>query len=229
MTRLRALAAILAILVSCAGSTGCAVGHLVGGMMQNAEYQKQIEVPAKYPDLEGKSVAVVVDADRSVLYEFPQVIEKITTGVTLRIGRDVPSVRVMRPDQVVNWQWRTPQWNAMSYGGIAQSLGVERVILIDLYEYRLNPPGNQWLWECTCAATVNVIEADGFDPDMFADSFTVATKFPSVDAVDRSGASAQQIETGLLAEFVKQVAWLFHLHIEPKYPDKFRPEAQPKP
>ena len=31
---------------------------------------------------------------------------------------------------------------------------------------------------------------------------------------------------GVLAEFIKFTAWLFHEHLEPKYPDKYRPPQQ---
>ena len=116
----------------------------------------------------------------------------------------------------------------MPYGELAESLNVDRVIFIDIYEYRLNPPGNRWLWEGVCAANVSVIERDGFDPDMFADTFDVVSNFPTIEGVDRTAATARQIETGVLADFVKRTAWIFHEHLEPKYPDKFRPETQAK-
>ena len=50
------------------------------------------------------------------------------------------------------------------------------------------------------------------------------SEFPGISGVDTYQASAGQIETGLLAKFIKQTAWLFHTHLEPKYPDKYRPE-----
>ncbi|MCP3905393.1 MAG: hypothetical protein GY715_17340 [Planctomycetes bacterium] len=203
---------------------GCAVAQLVGGMMQNAEYQKQVQTPARY-DLEGYTIAVLVDADLGVLSMYPRLIEQVTSGVTLRIARDVPGVVVTHPSRVLDWQWKTPQWNAMPYGKIAEQLNVDRVILVDVYEYRLHPPGDRWLWEGVCAANVSVIERDAFDPDMIVDTYDVTSNFPTVSYVDRSSASAGQIETGLLSEFIKRTAWLFHEHLEPKYPDKFRPEA----
>ncbi len=206
--------------------SGCAVAHLAAAMGQEFEYQKQIQVLPKYTGLENKRVAVVVDADMAMLYEHPDLVGKITSGVTLRIARDVPGAMVARPDAVVAWQWRTPQWNAMPYGELAESLTVDRVVFVDLYEYRLNPPGNQWLWEGVCAANISVIERDSFDPDMFIDTFDVVSNFPSIQGVDRSAATARQIETGVLADFIKRTAWIFHEHLEPKYPDKFRPEAQ---
>ncbi len=215
-------------IVAPAALSGCAIMHLIGGMAQNAEYQKQVQTLARYEDLEGKRVAVIVDVGLMLLYQYPDLVEKITAGVSLRIGRDVPGVQLVHPSRIIEWQWNTTQWNVMPYGDIAESLDVDRVVLIDLYEYRLNPPGNRWLWEGVCAANVSIVEREGFDPDTFADTFSVVSSFPGVTGVDRSGASAAQIEMGLLADFVKRTAWLFHEHLEPKYPDKFRPELQPK-
>ena len=48
---------------------GCEVFPLVGGMAQNFEYQKLVEVHAQYPGLEGKKVAVLVSTDYAVLYD----------------------------------------------------------------------------------------------------------------------------------------------------------------
>jgi hypothetical protein len=213
------------LLISVAAG-GCAVGSLIGGMMQNHEYQKKIEVLPRYDDLEGRTVAIVVDADMATLFQFPDLVDKITGGVTMRIGRDVPNVSVLLPRDVLAWQWRTMQWNALTYGEIAEQLGVDRVVFIEIYEYRLNPPGNQWLWDGVAAARVSVIERDGFDPDSFADTIDVIAKFPDIEGVDKTGATAYQIEMGLLADFIKRCAWVFHMHEEPKYPDRYRPELE---
>jgi hypothetical protein len=151
---------------------------------------------------------------------------RVTTAVTGSIGRHVPGIQVLHPDMVLSWQWRTPMWNAMPYGDIAANLDVERVVYIEIYEYRLNPPGNRWLWEGVCAANVSVIERDGFDPDMFAGTYPVTGAFPTIKGVDRDSATAERIEIGVMADFVRKTAWLFYDHEEPKYPDKYRPELE---
>jgi hypothetical protein len=202
--------------------SGCVVAHLWGAMAQNAEYQKIIEVPARYDGLQGKRTAVLVDADMSVLYEYPDLVGKITSGMTARLGRDVPDIKMLPAGVVVAWQWRTAQWNAMPYGEICEALGVDRLVFIDVYEYRLNPPGNRYLWEGVCAANIGVVERDGFDPDSFIDTFGMTSAFPTVKGVSRSDASANQIEKGLLGDFIKNSAQLFHFHKKPKHPDKYQ-------
>jgi hypothetical protein len=211
-------------LLSLALLAGCAAFQLAGALGQAYEEQKQIEVLAEYDGLEGKRVAVVVDADMNLRYQNPDLVQQVAAGVALRIQRDVSDAQVINPAAVLDWQWRTPQWNAMPYGKIAEVLNAERVVFVDIYEYRLHPPGNRWIWEGVCAASVSVIESDAIDPDMFVDTFNVISEFPNMDNVDRNAADAQQIERGLLSEFVKQTTWLFHTHLEPKYPDRYRPE-----
>lgn len=203
---------------------GCEAAALLGGMAQNYEYQKQVEVLAEY-DLSGKSVAVVVDADMVTLYEFPDLVAHISSGVAARIQNNVDEVRVLDPRVVLSWQYNTPQWSALPYGDVAEELNVDRVVYINIYEYRLHPPGNRWEWEGVCAADVGIIERGSFAPDSFADQFTVVGRFPTIRGVGRDAANAEQIEVGVLAEFIKRTAWLFHDHLEPKYPDKYREGA----
>jgi hypothetical protein len=201
---------------------GCALGKLVGGMAQNYEYQKKIEVLPRYAGLENRSIAVLVEADLSTLYEHPTLVATITDNVSRRIAREVPGARVVPTQMVLQWQYRTPQWNAMPYGEVAAALGVDRLVHIDLYEFRLNPPGNSWEWDGLCAANVGVIERDSYDPDSFIDTFTVESRFPDITGVDRQSATPAAIQTGVLARFVERTAWLFYRHEEPKYPDKYQ-------
>lgn len=215
------VAKLMALFLGCILLSGCEAAYLIGGMAQNFEYQKEVEVLAEY-DLSGKTVAVVVDADMVTLYEFPDLVAHVTSGVAARIQHNVPEVRVLDPRIVLSWQYNTPQWNAMPYGDIAEELNVDRVVHINIHEYRLHPPGNRWEWEGVCAADVGIIERGSFSPDTFADQFTVIGRFPTIKGVGRDAATAEQIEVGVLAEFIKRAAWLFHDHLEPKYPDKYR-------
>jgi hypothetical protein len=222
---------IFILLLAAAPLGGCQVGQLYGALMQNYEYQKRLEILPKYDDFDGKTVAVVVDADMVTLYEHPMLIDKVCGGVSLRMARDVPGLqdetgrsRIVDPRLIRAWQYRTPQWNAMAYGEIAEALNVDRVVYVDIYEYRLNPPGNQWMWEGVCAATVGVIERNHIDPDVFAETLTVEGRFPStLEQLTRDEASAAALEQGTLTEFIKRTTWLFHTHLEPKYPDKYDP------
>ncbi len=181
------------------------------------ERDKKIEIPAQYTGLENKTIAVVVHADMATLYEHPTIANNIATNVAGRIQTNVAGARVRNPRDIFAWQYHTPGWITVPYGDIARELDVDRVVYIDIYEYRLHPIGNRWLWEGVCAASVGIIERDGLDPDVFANSFNVVAKFPTVTAVGVDTATRSQIETGLTYRFIEETSWLFYDHIVPKY------------
>ena len=212
-------------LIALAGSTlaGCEAAHLFGGMAQNFEYSKQIEVLSKYDGLENQSVAVIVQSDMATMYEHPDLEYSIAIGIAGRIQKEVPGVKVVDPRRVHTWKFRTPQWSSMPMGEIATRLDVDRLVHVDIYEYRLHPPGNRYLWDGVCAANVGVIERSGYDPDTFVDSFNVESRYPDLEGVGRENASPSQIQSGVLVPFVQRTAWLFHTHLEPKHPDKYKP------
>ena len=214
------LVAVVALLPCLAG---CAVSNLLGGMAQNAEYQKQVEIPPRYDGLEQSMVAVIVDADLDVRWEHPTLVDAISQGLAMKLAREVPGIRVVAPNIVARWKYETPHWSALTPGEMIEQLGTDRVVHVDLLEYRLNPPGNRWQWEGVCSADVAVIERGSYDPDAYADHFTVTVRFPPQSYLTRSEATEQAVGTGLMIDFVKRTAWLFHAHLEPKYPDKYRP------
>ena len=218
----------LVVVAVCSG--GCAAVNLASGMAQNAEYQKKLRIPAAYDRLAGKEVAILVNTNMTMMYEHPYLAERIALGVARGIQQHdqdlIPGVKVIDPQNTLRWQYSTPGWTMLSYGDVANTLGAERVILIDVYEYRLNPPGNRYQWEGACGAHVRIIEAapDALDPETPRAEFDVIANYPSNLMLPTEGTNGQAIEAGLLLAFIQKTAWLFYEHEEPKYPDKYRPE-----
>jgi hypothetical protein len=205
---------------------GCVGAKLLGGMAQNWEYQKLVEVLPEYTGLEDRTVAVLVDVDLATLYQYPELAAEIAGNVSGRIANNVHGARVIHPNDVHRWKYHTRHWNAMPYGQIAEELNVDRIVYIDIYEFRLNPPGNRWEWEGVCAANVGIIERESFAPDSFVQTFNVIGRFPRAEYIDRESTDERVIEFGVLQEFIRETAWLFYKHERPKYPDKYRPERQ---
>lgn len=211
------LLGLLAILSASTG--GCGVFAAASAIGAQLEREKKIEVLAEYDGLLNHSVAVVVQSDPSMLYEHPTVTANVCANLSARIATNVQGAQVLDPRIVLQWQYQTPHWASLPYGQIAADLGVDRVVLVDIFEYRLNPPGNTWMWDGVCAATVGVIEGNSADADEFAFSKNVTVKFPDEEGISREQATARQVETGLLTKFLQRTAWLFFDHIEDKYPD----------
>lgn len=215
-----ALVAALALLMS----GGCIAFGLVGAMGQSFESQKLIEVAPMYRGLEGKTVAVMVNVDLDIRWNAPSLGGDIAAVVSQQILNNVEGVQVLDPRGVQAWQYRTPQWDAMAYGEVAEALNAERIVLIDVYEFRLNPPGNRYVWDGAVGATVGVIEAEGFDSDSFVDSFDVTVRFPDMEGITRDDMNETIVAQGLKSKFMTRVAWLFYKHEEPKYPNLYKPE-----
>lgn len=198
---------------------GCQIFGAAGVVGQNIEREKKVEVLAQYDGLRESTVAVLVDTDMMVMYEYPSVVANLCVNLSRRIGQNVEGIGVLSPSFVLEWQYQTPSWQSLPYGVMCEELGVDRVVWVDLFEFRLNPPGNRWQWEGAASANIGIVEIDGFDPDAFADSFDVTATFPDIAELGRESATASQIQTGLLTKFVQEAGWLFYDHIEDKYPD----------
>lgn len=213
------LCCLLAI-VSLLPLGGCIIFGLSSAIGANIEKQKQIEVLAKYRGLENKSVAVLAHSDQRTAYEFPTAIPNIIGNVVLILDKNVPGARVLDPRFSVSWMHQTPGWPTLPLAELANELDVDRVIVIDIFEYRLNPEGNSFLWDGVAGANIGVIERDGIDPDSFAEEFQVISKFPDMEGIGKSQAGPREIEIGLQKTFVDEVGFLFYDHAEEKYPDR---------
>lgn len=212
---------------------GCSIFAFGGAVKQSIEDQKLVETHPVY-NLDEQTIAVVISANLAVHYQHPGIANLIAEGVVARLAKassegkaGVKKIRILDPSVVAHWQFNTPQWSAMPTSELIEQLNVDRVIYIDLHEYRLTPPGNEWLWEGLCEATIGVVEKDAYEQDGFTDVYTIAATFPRRPSVlARQEADEADIARGLLTEFMKQTAWLFYFHLEPKNPDRYRPELE---
>ena len=210
----------LLMMASLLPMSGCILVGLSSAIGANIEKQKQIEVLAKYRGLENKSVAVLAHSDQRTAYEFPTAIPNIVGNMVLILDKNVPGVRVLDPRYSVTWMHQTPGWPTLPLADLAKELDVDRVIVIDIFEYRLNPEGNSFLWDGVAGANVSVVERDGIDPDSFAEEFQVISKFPDMEGIGKAQAGPREIEIGRQKTFVDLVGFLFYDHVEEKYPDR---------
>lgn len=218
MKHLISLAAAIAT-TALVAATACAPLNALGVIGNEIERNKKIEVLAEYEGLENRTVAVIVDADASVRYEFPTMTTTIAANVAYRVQTNVRGTSVLAPATVAQWQYQTPAWTTLPYGQIAEELGVDRVVLVEIYEFRLNPPGNKYMWDGAGSATVSIIEREHPEPDAFAENFDIRVNFPGGEARPRESLSPQLMFQGLMTRFTQKVAWLFYTHLEDKYPD----------
>ncbi|MBL9031658.1 MAG: hypothetical protein JNM80_08110 [Phycisphaerae bacterium] len=217
-TRRATLIAGLTLALAAIG--GCNILGFGGAMVESYRRNSTHLVKATYTGLAGKSWAVVVSADRSILGENPDLAVWVTTKITERLvqaqnqigaGGYVPAERVLR------YQYDNPSWNAKAREDLIHALGVQRLIFIEFSEYRLHEPGNQYLWDGEAAGTLSVYEAES--PQEAAFEKAIQVKFPDKQGFGPNDYTRKAVTTVLCTRFVDRASWLFYDHQEPYYPD----------
>ena len=189
--------------------TGC---ELAGGMMESYERTKIVDVNAEYLGLNHHKVAVMVDAPMDIQYEHARVVPALTEYITLRLAAHCPGSQFLPTRAILGYQNQNVYWPTKDYHDLAKELGVERIVFIDMSEYRLFSPGNSYYWDGEAVADVNIFEAETPDSTTFAFTKHIISRFPPVEAVSRSAATQEQIDDGLKLDFSQRVAWLFYDH-----------------
>lgn len=173
-----------------------------------------VDVKARYTDLKDRRVAVVVAVSDHTAFNFPQAREQMTTEITRRIVANVPGSIVTDPREIIAWQDDNSYWGTRPPSQLVRQLGVERLILIEVGEYRTHEPGNKHQLRGVIAARVNIVEAESPDPDNFAASYTKTVMYPepSVSKIGRIAEGEDKIERMTQIRFCEEVSGLFFDH-----------------
>ena len=213
---------LLLLTLSSATLSGCVAAALVGGMAESYKRTSTRAVAAEYLGLSGKSFAVIVSGDRMLQGQFPTLFPRIMDRTVARLifpEHAVGATHVVPPIAMMEFQLSNPDWVAWSYPRLAEHLGVERLIIIEVLEYRLNEPGNSYLWDGLAIASVGVVESDGYNPTEFAFSKTVQVTYPSEAGQGQADLPESQVRAGLEQRLLDRITWLFYEHQEPYYPE----------
>lgn len=215
-TRREALRVSAMLALALAGSGGgCAVGALVGGMADSAHRAGSHDVEAEYTELQGRSFAAVVAADRATQARFSTLAAELTGRINTRIAEAAGASGWVPPDQIVAYLNNNPSWPAWPRDRLIEEFGVDRLIVIDLAEFRLYEVGNQHLWDGLAHGTVSVFEADSASPDFEAFAREIRVAFPDQPGYGPGELPEAAVATELLRRFVDRTVWLFHDHEEP--------------
>jgi hypothetical protein len=203
------------LVAAVAGCTAIAFG---AAAIENARAQTNVSVKAEYSGLDGHSFAVLVVADRVTQAENPTLVARFTDRMNERLKDESKATGYIPPMDLLTYTFNNPRWVARPLGQVAEELGVDRLVLVELQEYRLYEPGNRYMWDGTVLGTVGVIEADSPVPDEFVFNKTVRINYPDKDknyTAEDSNMTAEIVATVLESRFVDRVTWLFYDHKEP--------------
>ena len=175
---------------------------------------KPVPVAAEYLDMVGKRVAVLVAADEQTLYRFPRAPFRVGEAVSRGIQTHVAETDVTLPREIEEFQRDNPYWITTIPGRLIDQLGVDRLVIIDLSEYRTNESGNANVWRGTVAGTVAVYEADGENPNNRSFEKTLRVEYPDDTqfGMISDNVNAATIETAMLEVFALKAGGLFYDH-----------------
>lgn len=204
-----AAAMVLGVMVA---APGCAVGAWLADSVAGGE--RRVKVEADYEGLAEQRVAVLAAADQRTLFYTPGARERIVREVSAGIAEHVPGTTLTDPGQVADFKRRNDHWAAMRASRLLDVLEVDRVVLIDLVEYRTREPGNQHVWRGQVTGNVAVHAADADDPDNPVYYRTIGATYPEDDDVGvvNPDTEDETIELGMVKVFGRDVARLFYNH-----------------
>ncbi len=202
-------------LAAIAGAAGCIIPAAIGGMAQSYRMTGTSKVWAEYTGLQGKTYAVVTLADRAIEAEHPGLVARVTQRVNDRLRAHAGATGHIPSDTILAYTYNNPHWQAMPRGELAAKLKVDRLIIIELLEYRLNEPGNDIVWDGTAAATVSVVEGESgvLDEPIFEKAINVT--FPDVMGLTYNEIPQAAVTTELSNRLIDRIAWTFYDHEEP--------------
>lgn len=210
--------ALLGLLgVCCVGLAGCTAIAFAAATVQAAKEASNVNVDAEYTGLDGHTFALLVTADRMTQAEFSDVVPRYTIRMNERLKEETLATGYIPPMDLLTYSYNNPRWVARPLGEVAEELGVERLVVVEIQEYRLNEPGNRYIWDGTVLANVGVIETNSLIPDEFVFSKSIRVGFPDKNnySSEEENISASLVAQALELRIVNRVTWLFYDHEEP--------------
>lgn len=203
-------------------AAGCNIFGFMGALEESRRRNSTHEIAAEYHGLQGKKYAVLVIADRYIQGEFPDIVPYLTNKITAQLSdpkaqTNVAAAGVIPANTLLAYLYEHPRWTAEPRGELAKELGVDRLIVVELLEYRLNDPGNSYLWDGEATGTLGVCETDGPAPDEFAFEKPIKVTYPDKEGYGPNEIPRNAVATELARRFVDRSAWLFYAHQEPYY------------
>lgn len=191
----------------------------IGAIAANADREGSHKVPAAVRVLEGRSFAVLVQADRSIQGEHPLLLEYLTRNITQRLAASDNTPRAsgfVPADEVLKFTYDSPSWPLKSKAELSQALGgVERLVIVELIEYRLHDPGNRYVWDGRAAATVSVFESAASTSELALTEKSLSVRFPDTIGQDEEMLNVRVVNSALAQRLIDRAAWLFYDHEEP--------------
>ncbi len=206
------------LLVSVSFLSGC--GGPVFGLVANAVLpeHKKVKVTADYRDLEGKTVAIMVNLNEYAYSQYPGAPKDMAWALSKELRVNVPNITLINPDDLVAYQEANPYWHTKRYSQLINELQVDRIVLIKVLQYSMHEPGNKHILQGMILGEVMVIEAeDAVDAlpgsaDNLAYAKQIEARYPEDNPIGIVNGDERSVEVATLSSFARRAGQLFYDH-----------------
>ncbi|QOI99562.1 MAG: hypothetical protein HRU70_03330 [Phycisphaeraceae bacterium] len=203
-------------------SPGCALFALPAAMIQSAREVSTKTVRAEYEGLRGKSVAVVVACEPLIESQQPDLATHLATRITERLIAEENNTGVtgyVPSAEVLQYLYNHPGWAALTPKQLGEEFGgVDCIVWVEMIEFRLNDPGNQYTWSGNATGSVAVYDLTSAAANEAAFRTSVGVRFPDQPGLGPEDMSSVVVRSALAKRFIDRATWPFYDHEEPYYP-----------
>ena len=193
----------------------CAVVGIIGAFADAAEDVGSTTFPAEYDGIDDHSYAVIIAVDRVVEADNPGITTRLTQEIDERLRANTTATAHIPSGRLLSTLYADPSWKALPRGELGEKLGVERLVVVEVIEYRLHEPGNRYTYDGVASGIVEVYEIDSALPDDPMFDRTIAVAFPDRSGLLEDEIPVEAVTSELSRRFAERTAWLFYTHTEP--------------
>lgn len=173
-------------------------------------------VEAEFKDLPGKTVAVLVFADKAVGYEYPQVRINLSAAIADQLRRNVKNVQVIDPRRTVKYQDENLYWEEMDKTDLGKAFGADYLLYVSLVEFSTREPGSLHLYRGRAKAEVAIYATAAPERQARARKWDdLQARYPPDTVVGMPSESDQEVRDKLEQVLAEAVARKFHQHKVP--------------
>jgi hypothetical protein len=181
-------------------------------LMWGAEPTK--DVPAEYPYLPGKKIAIFVWAEPDTLFEFPRVRLELSEHVAnamiegFKTAKRLDPVNFVPNRNIEDFQTREPDWDRRDPAELGRHFAADRVLMIELTQYTTREPESTHLYRGRIAANVRVYDP-AYENALPAYKTTVEIAYPPESHGDW-GVDDRGIRKAAMELFASEVSGKFY-------------------
>ena len=165
-------------------------------------------VPAEYPHLVGKKVAIVIWADMDTLFEFPHIQLELSEHVRFAMQPNIEKITFVSNRQIVEAQKRDGTWARKSPASLGARFEADRVLLIEITQCTTREPDSTHLFRGRISANLKVYDTAQPEAEP-AWKGTAEAAFPK-DAQAAWGTDENTVRRTTMEVFGQEVANFFY-------------------